>query len=283
MLGAILLFSIMDAIAKALSGTHHPLQIVWARYSSQTVFAFALLAPRLARLLRTDRIGLQLTRSAFLFGATAFFFTSISVLQLATATAIFEVAPLFITGLAFLLLGETVGLRRWLGVGLGLAGALVIIRPGTDVFSPYALLPLAAAACFAAYAISTRFLGGTESPWTSFLYTALIGTLASCLIVPFVWTTPSAGHAALMASMGVVGGTGHYLLIRAFTATEASFLAPFSYFGLAFNALWGFLFFAEVPDATTIAGATIIVGAGIYVWYRETFARHVPKEPTPLP
>jgi drug/metabolite transporter (DMT)-like permease len=152
---------------------------------------------------------------------------------------------------------------------------MVIIRPGSEVFTPVALLPICAAACFAGYAISTRFLGREESPWTSFLYTALIGTIASCFIVPFVWETPSLPDAARMSSMGIFGGLGHYMLIRAFTITEASFLAPFGYLALLFNAIWGLLFFAEVPDSITWFGAAIIVTAGVFVWYRETFARKI--------
>ena len=281
MLAAIFLFSLMDAVAKELAANYHPMQVVWARYTSQTVFAFVLLAPRLLVLLRTRHPGLQIVRSAFLFGATISFFTALSFLEIATATAIFEVAPLFISIAAFFVLREHVGPRRWIGVTIGLVGALIIIRPGSAVFTLPALLPMVAAACFAGYAISTRFLGRNESPWTSFLYTALFGTVVSIAIVPFVWTTPLLFHGLLMGAMGAIGGIGHICLIRAFTVTEASFLAPFSYVGLALNALWGFLFFAEVPDAATIAGAVVIVAAGVYVWYRETFStrRSQPADP----
>lgn len=270
-IAAIFLFSIMDTFAKSLSANHHPMQIVWARYTSQTVLAFILLAPRLKNLLRTRYFSMQLLRSGLLFGATICFFTSISIMPLATATATFEIAPLVITILAFLFLKETVGPRRWLSVGFGFIGALIIIRPGTDIFTPYALLPALAASSYAAYAIATRFLGREESPWTSFLYTALIGTLISCAIVPFFWTTPTAIDAAKMGALGAIGGFGHYLLIRAFSLTEASYLAPFNYFGLLFNSLWGFIFFAEVPGFYTILGGAIIVSAGVYVWYREVF------------
>ena len=271
-LTTLFLFSIMDAIAKGLTDRYHPLQVVWARYTSQTVIAFVVLAPFLTKLLRTKHIGLQLIRSAFLFGATMSFFTSLKYIPISSATAVFEIAPLFITILSFFVLGEKVGLRRWIGVFVGLIGAMVIIRHGTEVFSFVALLPALAAFCFSGYAISTRFLGADESPWTSFLYTALIGCIASCLIVPTVWETPSLRDAGFMTSMGVVGGIGHYLLIRAFTITEASYLAPFGYVTLLFNGLWGFLFFFEVPDTPTILGAAIIISAGVYVWYRETFS-----------
>jgi len=270
---AIFLFSIMDTFAKSLSANHHPIQIVWARYTSQTVLAFILLAPRLKTLLRTRYFSMQLLRSGLLFGATICFFTSISIMPLATATATFEIAPLVITILAFLFLKESVGPRRWISVGFGFIGALIIIRPGTDIFTPYALLPALAATGYAGYTIATRFVGREESPWTSFLYTALIGTIISCAIVPFFWTTPTLIDALKMIALGAIGGVGHYLLIRAFTLTEASYLAPFNYFGLLFNSLWGFLLFAEIPEFHTIIGGTIIVAAGVYVWYREVFAR----------
>jgi drug/metabolite transporter (DMT)-like permease len=268
------MFSIMDAVAKSLAQRHHPLQVVWARYTSQTVISFIVLAPFLTRLLRSKNLGLQLIRSTFLFGATFCFFTSLKYLQFASATAIFEVAPIFITAASFFILGEKVGLRRWIGVFIGLIGALIIIRPGSEVFSFVALLPVLAAFCFAGFAISTRFLGADESPWTSFLYTTLIGCIASCFMVPAVWETPALPDAGLMISMGITGGIGQYVFIRAFTITEASYLAPFGYVTLLFNAIWGYFFFFEVPDAPTIFGAAIIVGAGVYIWYRETFPTH---------
>lgn len=273
MIWAVFLFSIMDSLAKDLSQRHDSLQVVWARYASQTFLAFILLAPRLHILLRTRFFGMQLLRSAFLFGATMAFFFSFSRMQLAAATAIFQIGPLAITLAAFFILKEQIGRRRWIGVFVGLLGAVIIIRPGSDVFTPIALLPLVSAGCFAGYAISTRFLGAGESPWTSFLYTALIGTIAASLFAPLVWETPSLKDGLQMLSMGAVGGLGHLLLIRALTFSEASAIAPLTYFALLFNTLWGVIFFAEFPDIYTYLGSGIIASAGIYVWYRETQAR----------
>lgn len=266
---AVFLFSAMDTVAKDLSARHDTVQVVWARYAGQTFWAVLILSPRLRAVLATDRLGLQLLRSALLFGATFFFFAALARLQFAEATAIFEIAPLFITILSVLILREQVGPRRWAGVLAGLVGALVIIRPGTEVFAPAALLPVAAAACFAGYSIATRFLGRDESPWTSLLYTTLIGTLVASLVVPFHWTPPQGADAVKMAGFGAIGMAGQLALILALRLTPASLIAPFAYFGLAFNTLWGFVLFAEVPDGWTVAGATIIVGAGLYVWQRE--------------
>ena len=270
---AMFLFSAMDTTAKYLTGHLDTVQVVWARYASQTFWAVLILSPRLRSVLATDRLGLQLLRSALLFGATFFFFSSLSRLAFAEATAIFEVAPLFITILSVVVLHEAVGHRRWFGVGAGLLGALLIIRPGTDVFTAASLLPVAAAACYASYSIATRYLGHDESPFTSLLYTTLVGTAVASLVVPFHWEAPGAADAVLLSGFGLVGMVGQLCLILALRHAPASLVAPFGYFGLAFNTIWGFTIFAEVPDAWTVAGAAVIVGAGLYVWHRETRPR----------
>ena len=268
------LFSMMDAVAKSMTQHYEPFLVTWARYASQTFWSLLVFSPRLRSLLRTEHLWLQLIRSGFLFAATFCFFSSIAYMKLAEAVAVFEVAPLLITGLSVIILGEKVGYRRWIGVLVGLFGALVIIRPGTDVFQPAALLPICAAFFFAAYTISTRFLSADEPPATSFLYTTLVGTVVASIILPGFWTTPALEHVPILATFGVLGGIGHYLLILAFTATQASVLAPFSYVGLIFSAFWGFAIFNELPDIWTWIGAAIIVGAGLYVWYREQAVQH---------
>lgn len=269
MLGAIFAFSIMDAVAKFLTGSYHPVQVVWARYTFQLVFVFLIAAPRLRTLLRTKYPRLQLVRSAFLFGATVCFFLSLPHLKLVTIIAIFEVAPLVICLFAFFFLGEHVGWRRWAGVACGLVGALIIIRPAGDFFTPAALLPLMAATLFAAYAVSTRFLGQAENPWTSFLYTALIGTIGANLCLPVFWTTPEPTDVIFMAILGAGGGIGHLMLIRALVQADASALSLFNYCGLIFAAILGYVIFSEVPDMFTVVGSVFIVSAGIFVWYRE--------------
>jgi drug/metabolite transporter (DMT)-like permease len=265
----IFLFSLMDIIAKGLVQRYDPFQVVWARYASQTFWAFLLLSPKLRTLLRTRYMWMQILRSAFLFFATACFFTSLKFLLLAEVVAIFEVAPLMMTVLAYFVLKEKVGVRRWTGVGIGFIGAMIIIRPGGEVFTAVSILPIIGAACFAGYSIATRFLGREESPWTSFLYTALFGCVAASVIAPFYWTTPTLEDAAVMATFGIIGGVGHFALILAFTATSASIIAPFNYIGLVFATFWGFTIFAEAPDFWTVVGALVIVGAGLYVWRRE--------------
>lgn len=266
------IFSLMDITAKHLTQTYPPAQVVWARYASQFFWSMLILSPKLRTYLRTRHLGLQLIRSACLFGATFCFFTALKYLKFAEATAIFEVAPLVITILSVIILKEQVGRRRWTGVIVGFLGALVIIRPGTDVFSPVALLPMLSATCFAGYTIATRFLGQDEPHATSFLYTTLIGTIVATLFLPFYWKTPTLVDGLMLGTFGVIGAAGHFLLIIALSFTRASTLAPFGYLALLWNALWGLMIFSEVPDAYTWIGAAIIVGAGLYVWHRERVA-----------
>jgi drug/metabolite transporter (DMT)-like permease len=273
MLGAILLFSTMDATAKALMDRYAPLQVVWARYAGMMAVVAVILAPRLGPLLRTRHLGLQLLRSAFLFAATYSFFTAISYMDIAAATAVMQVHPVILTLGAALVLREPLGPRRIFGIAAALVGALIVIRPGSEVFSLAALLPLLGGVFYASYALTTRFLGRDEPILTSFLYTAIIGTIAASVLAIPVWQTPSLPDAGIFLLLGIIGAAGQFLLIRSLTLAEAGAVAPFGYAGVVFATLWGLVLFDEVPDGWTILGALVIVGAGVYVWHRETRAR----------
>ncbi|MEL6234455.1 MAG: DMT family transporter [Pseudomonadota bacterium] len=273
MIITVFLFSVMDATAKGLSARYDPVQVVWARFAGQTLMVMLMLGPRLGQILRTRFLGLQVVRSLALFGATTSLFTALAFMPLPTAIAVFQAGPLFVTILAFFVLHEPVGPRRLAAVGVGLMGALTIIRPGAEVFSPFALLPLLAAVCYGAYVTSTRFLGNEEDPWTSFLYTALFGTVLASLVVPFFWTTPTMADIGLFALMAGFGAAGHYVLIHALRLASASTLAPYAYVSLIFSTFWGFTLFADLPDGWTVFGALVIVAAGLYVWHRERRAR----------
>ena len=267
---AIMSMSVMDLFAKLLAERVPVLQVIWARYAGQTAIVTLFLLPRLRTVVRTRHPGMHFLRSLFLLLATSAFFFGLSHMGLAEATAIIDVNPVLITLGAALFLGERFGLRRALGIGAALIGALIIIRPGSAVFSPVALLPLAAAMFYASFAVATRFLGRNESLWTSLFYTALLGAVVLSFAVPAVWVRPDATAMALMLGIGIVSAIAQVMLIRALTLAEASAVAPFSYVGLLFATLWGMLFFDAFPDRATMIGGAIIVAAGIYVWHRET-------------
>ncbi len=270
---AFLTFGTMDTMAKYLAETLHPVQVVWARYASQMFWILLALAPRLHVLARTQNPGLQFLRSALLFLSTLCFFTGLSLLEFAEAAALIQTAPLFITALAVPLLGEAVGIRRWMGVAIGLVGALIIVRPGLGVFQPAALFPLAGAVSLALYQITTRMLSAGDRIQTTMLYTAGVGTLVASIAVPFFWLPPTPLQAAMMAVMGIFAGCGHLALVYGLGQAQASVLAPLNYTALVWATLFGYLFFSELPDALTVAGAVTVVAAGLYVWHRERMAR----------
>ncbi|MDX5382901.1 MAG: DMT family transporter [Rhodobacterales bacterium] len=277
MIGAIFCFSVMDATAKALAPRIGTIPAVWARYAGQALVVLILVAPRLRSVARTNYPGLQLARSVFLMFGTVFFFFSVANIGLTEATAIMNINPVIITLGAALFLGEKIGLRRALGIGAAMIGALIVIRPGSEVFSPYAVLPLVAAFAYSAYNITTRFVGRNEDPWTSLLYTALFGAVVMTVAVPFYWQPLDLTSALLMLVIAAFGTLSQLLLIRALAIGEAGMLAPFAYTGLVFATVWGIVFFGEYPDLWTIVGAMIIVAAGVYVWYRETFGKAARK------
>jgi len=273
MILGIFCFTVMDASVKMLAPRVGVVPTLWARYAGQMLVVLILIAPRLRQVVRTRYPKLQFLRSVLLMSATAFFFTGLSLIPISDAAALMSVNPVIITLGAALFLGEALGPRRIFGIAIAMVGALIVIRPGSDVFSFAALLPLAAAVCYSGYALLTRRVGPDEDVWTSLFYTGLVGTILLSFAVPFAWVTPDTTALGLMAVTAIFGATGQMLIIRSFSQGEAAMLAPYSYTGLVFATLWGALFFGEFPDTWTITGALVIAGAGLYVWHRETYRR----------
>ena len=269
MIGAMFIFTLMDAVAKLLTHEIGVWPTLWVRYFGQAVLVVIIVLPRIKQVVKTSFPLLQLTRSVFLMCATMCFFWGISNIGLAEATAIMDISPVLITLGAVLFLGERIGIRRVFGILGALIGALIVIRPGTDVFTIYALFPLGAAICYSGYNLITRFVGAREDPWTSLFYTALFGATVLSAIVPFYWQPLSSFIITLMVVLSVLATLAQWLLIKALSIGEASLLAPIGYIALIFATLWGFLLFCDLPDHWTVAGAGVIVASGFYVWYRE--------------
>ena len=269
MIGAIFCFASMDAVAKYLMQEIGPVQTIWARYTVQAVLVTVLILPRINIYGKTRYPKLQFFRSVALMLATTLFFFAFSRLGLAEATALFNISPVLITLGAFLILKEKIGRKRIIGIGVSLLGALIIIRPGSDVFTIYALFPIGGAICYSAYNLATRFVGSDESPWTSLFYAALFGAVCYSVYIAFHWTPMSTTAIILTVIIGLIGTAGHLFLIKALSLGEASLVAPFGYTSLLFATMWGIILFNNYPDFWTISGAIVIVGAGVYVWARE--------------
>ena len=273
-IAAVGFFVAMDTIAKYLTRWYPTPFIVWARYVSNLALLLAFLAGTgQLRRLRSARPGLQFARGLLLALATLLFFTSLSVLPLADANAIGFVMPLFVAALAVPMLGERLEMPRLLAILAGLAGALVIVRPGSALFTPFALLPLGMALCNALYQILTRKVAGVEHPLTSLTWGAMVGAVLMSAAAPFVWTPPQAAiHGVLIVVIGVLASIGHFLLIKAYEHANATLLAPFTYSALVWAMLSGWFVFGDFPDGWSLAGMGIIVMSGLYLANRQRLA-----------
>ncbi|MEQ8586386.1 MAG: DMT family transporter [Thalassobaculaceae bacterium] len=272
MLLAINLLPFMNVAAKFLSDDYHTVQVVWARYAGHLVFVLLMFMPRRGlSLLKATKPGIHIIRSMLMFLATVCFFTALRFIEVPVASAINFISPLIVTALAAPFLGESVGIRRWTAVAVGFAGALIIIRPGGGEAHWAMILVLGTAFCYATYQIYTRKFAAADPPETSITYIAIVGAVISSFALPFYWVTPvSVVDALLFALLGLIGGLGHYFVIRAFQHGEASVLAPFNYGQLVMAIVLSYLVFGTFPDLWTFVGGGIIISSGLYITYRET-------------
>lgn len=270
MVAATLMFTLMDVCAKALSTRVDTVQILWARYTVQMVVVTLIVSPRLRSVIHTQRLGLQVFRAFVLLATTGFFFFGFKKMSLIETTALMQISPIFIMVGAAVFLGEKFGVRRAVAAGVALIGAMIVLRPGTEAFTPYALLTIGGTICYSTYALATRYAGRGEDVWTSLFYTGTVATLVLCVMVPFFWQPLEMSDLPYMFGVGLLGTMGQLLLIRALSMAPASVLAPFTYVALIFSSIWGVVFFNNFPDGPVYIGALVIVGAGLYVWHRET-------------
>jgi drug/metabolite transporter (DMT)-like permease len=268
---AVFFFSITDSLAKYLTQFYPVSLIVWARFTLHLLLVAVLLGPRYgSKLIRTRRPAEQVLRGLLLFLGAMLFNTALKFLPLAEASAIAYLAPLFVTLMSAIFLKEKVELARWIAILCSFAGVLVIVRPGSGVFTWSSLLPVSNAITFAIYQIVTRRLANLESPYTSIFYAGLVGTVLLSVILPDIWVTPQNGwHMAAFIGIGLFAVIGHLILIKAYVYASASRLAPFSYTQLIWVALIGFVVFGDFPDLWSLLGMSTLVASGIYMVSRE--------------
>jgi len=271
MLAAMLLVPFIDGIAKYLSTHYSLIQVVWARY----FFHLLLMLPITwyyhdVHSLRPIIHPLQLLRGSFLLGSTGFFFAALAYMPIADALALVFVSPFVVTLLSALVLGETVGQRRWTAVAIGFIGALIIIRPGLGVFSWASLLALGAGICYALYIVTTRQLASTGTPpLISLTATGLIGVIVMSGLLPLGWQPPSATDWLWMAAMGIIAASGHFLITKSLQHAPAAQLAPLSYSEIIMATIIGYWVFGDFPDGWTWLGIAVIISSGIYISWRE--------------
>lgn len=265
--------ALADAMAKVLGQSMHSVQVVWL----YLLFVFVNLSLYLAvtrknvrQLAKTKRPGLQVIRGLCILGSLTFIFGALQFLPLAEATVINFTGPLFMVALAGPILGEKVGWRRWAAVVVGLVGAIIVVRPGSDVFQWAALMPIGSALFFALFQLITRKLAGHDSALTTLLYTQVVACVGSLLAAPFFWSPLEFADIAFAFVAGSVGLLAHLCMFNAFRLADASLLAPINYTRIVASVLLGYFMFSDLPDTYTIIGGAVIVGSGLFVIYRET-------------
>lgn len=265
MMGMVLLFAMLETMAKSLSQSYPVPLIVWFRYITHFILMVVLLGPRYgSRLIRTEQLKAQITRALLLLGSTALYFSALSQLPLATAKSISFISPLLVTIFAFFFLKENVSRAIWIAVFVGLLGVLLVINPSKD-FNWFFLIPLLSAISYSLYQIMTRHFSAREHPVTTLFYSGLIGSILMSAVVPFFWVTPMLVDLPKFIFLGLAGAFGHYMLIKAMELEDASFLSPLGYTQLVWATFFGYLAFDHLPDAKGFVGMGIIVGAGLYV------------------
>ncbi len=271
MVGAMMLFPYLDVCAKFLGQWGMPvIEIVWARlFFSMVITAPILIAQEGWSSLKPRDPLLNTLRGFFLVISTMAFFGALHFQGVAETLSIYFVQPLFITVLAPFILKEKVGLNRWIAVGIGFIGVLIIIRPGFLQLNPGTFLAAAAGLGSAITLVLTRKLAGNSSAVANTFYTGLFGSAFAGVMLIAFWQTPNFNTFLIMLLLAVIGTTANYLTLLALQFAEASLLAPFGYTEMINAVIGGWYFFGDFPDRWTFVGVAVLVACAIYISYRE--------------
>jgi drug/metabolite transporter (DMT)-like permease len=271
MLGAMGILPYLDVVAKHLGQQGMPVfQIVWARmaFGSLMTLPFAVHHAGPAGLV-PNRPVYHMIRALFLIGATACFFQALHYLPIADTLSIFFVQPLIITLLSPFVLGEKVGLKRWLAVVTGFIGTLIIIRPGLKELNLGVFLALGAGLSLAIYLLMTRRISGEAHAMVTTFHTSVFGAIGLSIAMLWIWHTPTLSQWGLFALVGLIATSGHYLIVRAYDHAEASLLAPLAYTEMVMATFGGWYFFGDFPDTWTFVGVGVLIACAIYISYAE--------------
>ncbi|WP_340107973.1 DMT family transporter [Pikeienuella sp. HZG-20] len=270
MLATTVIFALQDGLSKALAAEHSPIFItMWRYWAFGGVCLILLWRTGFRNGMRSGQPALQIFRGVTLALEICIAILAFDILGLARSHAIFAFGPLLVVALSGPLLGEKIGWRRWTAIGTGFLGMLLIIRPGSEAISYEMGVALVGMVMFALYGIATRRVARTDAAITSFYYTGVCGAVVVTLIGPWFWSSMTPIEILMMAALCCTGMIGHYLLIRAFEAAEASAIQPFAYFQTVFSSFIGVTVFSEVISPWTIAGGAIVIGAGVFAFWRE--------------
>lgn len=268
-LTGVFIFAGTNALAKWLGTTYPTGQVLFAR----SVIVLVLLLPLISRadwaLLReTGRPGLHLARGSLSAIEVMCFYWAITVLPLADATTIYLAAPIYVTALSALFLAEDVGWRRWLAILAGFVGVLIALQPANLAIGPHTMVALAGSLMYSVSLVITRRLRGVP---TKLLVVGQVVPLfiISVATAPFGWVMPTPADAAILALFGALSMVAYLCINRGLQLAPASVITPFHYVSIVWATLLGWLVFSEIPTTAMVAGAAIIVAAGLYIVLRE--------------
>lgn len=271
----IVVFGVQDAISKHLVQTYSPFQVTMMRYWGFAAFALYVVS-RQAGLRRalTSRVPFwQLLRGSLLIIEICFFALALQSVPLGELQAISLVYPLLVTLFSIPLLGEKVGVFRLVAVGVGFAGALIIVRPGGLPMDWGVGFAVIAATLYSLYIVLTRKVSQYDKAPTSLAYTGIIGLVLSSAVGIFFWQPMAWPDVALVVTMMVTTCLGHGVMIYALSLAPASTVQPFNYFSLPWAIVLSIVVFGHVIDPVSLVGAGIVVAAGLVVMARERIKR----------
>lgn len=286
---ALLVFAVQDAIVKSLTRHYTVIQILTLRILLVVLMLGLIARIKIGwRFLIARQWPLMVLRGFLAFSAFTHYYFALSYLPLADAATVFMTAPLFVTALSFLILGELVGIRRWLAVVVGFTAVVFMLNPGSDVFRMISVLPLASALFYSCIPIVTRKFSASEHTLTITFYTASAYALFCIVASVMVYLWPASpqdqgvwalvaqpwksltSHAWLLVFLSsAMFSMGILCITAAYRAAEVSVLAPFEYSYLIWATLIGYLMFSDVPELRTWLAGFVIAGSGIYIAFRE--------------
>lgn len=269
MMGSAACLAAVVSVVRFLSTEIHVIEIAFFRTLFGIIFLLPWIGLRGFTTLKTRRWGLHFFRAASGLAALICLFTAIELIPLSEATALTFAAPLFAVAGSGLILGERVRAWRWVAVIAGFVGTLIILRPGSDAFTPGALFAVASALLAATVTLTVKSLSRTESPVTIVLYFNILVIPLSFALALFVWETPALHLWPWLILVGFLATAHQLLLTMALTVADASAILPFDFSQIIFVTVLGALFYSEIPDTFTVLGATIIVGSTALVFRLE--------------
>ena len=265
---SVALWAASDAFAKVVGEHLPPIEVTWMRFGIHVMFVFIYYRNALRDVLTSNSYPMQIARGLYSAISGISFIAGLNYVPFADATTIAFISPFLIMAMAALILKDKVGIRRWVAAGIGLLGVLLIVRPGTDAFQWAALFP-ALAALFGSIAIILTRLLSHDGPMRTMFYTGTVGFAVLSVMTIFQWVTPTLTDILLALGMGISASLANLTQITAYSHTRPAILAPFTYIQIVWAALLSMMFFEIWPTVSTILGAAIIAGSGIYSALRE--------------